>query len=198
MSDHQASAIRAIRVSDLLRQGPATGNDGAARAAARIEAAFAAGAAEARSQAETARLSQEAAQQRRIEQLESEHRAALEMAKSLFDQAIAELEKACAESLASLAITIARAILATEPHVGSATLASLLGEALGALPESASGTIAVPPNAAPASIPAGWRLTEDPALAPGTLRARVDASTVTASLERRLAQLADRLASLPE
>ncbi len=164
-----------------------------ARIASATATAFAAGQAAARVEAAEARAAQTAAHNHALKSVEARAASTESALRAASEQAFEALEKAYAQSLALVAIAIARTIIAAEPALSAETLQSLLHEALSALPEGAAGTLLLPPGAPQPAIPAGWGIAEDASLAPGTLRARVDATVVTASLERRFAQLAGEL-----
>lgn len=183
--------------TDLFRStaGPAAAPQGQpAGKREALAAAFARGEAAARAEAAQALAAQAAAHDRALKAVERRAAAAEAALRAASEHALQALEDAYLESLAPLAVAIARAVLAAEPALGTATLQSLLGEALSALPRGAAGTLFLAPGTAHPALPHGWGIIEDPAIAPGTLRAQVDATVVTASLERRLAQLAGDLA----
>ena len=122
---------------------------------------------------------------------ESRCRAELATQEARHGAALAALDSALAEALTPLALAVAQALLATEPP--AATIAALVAQVIEALPEAAAGTLRGPPAARPL-LPAGWQWRDDPALAPGTVIAELDATRVTASLAARLEQLAHELA----
>ena len=107
------------------------------------------------------------------------------------------LGEAFAESLCGLAMAVARAVIAAEPCMQRETVCSLVDEALCGAAAGAMGTVFISDDAhdaAAAAVPSGWGVAVDAMLPAGTVRAVVDASSFTASLERRLVHVAARLA----
>jgi len=200
LSDQRSASIRTVPFTDLFRIGApaaASAQTNDALNAAAAGKAFAEGETAARSAAAEARAAQAAGHDRTIKAIETRHAAAMAALQSANDQSLQAIETAWAESLVAIAIAIARSITEVEPAIAGETVQSLLREALAALPEGAAGTLFLPPGAPRPTPPAGWHIAEDPTLPAGTLRARADASVITASLDRRFAQLGARLAGLP-
>lgn len=184
------SDARAIPIAGLFRAAP-SGPPVERLLAQREAAGLAAGRAEGAAALATARADWAEARAG----LEARHRAELEAAAAGFSAAARSLEAALAELLPELALAIARKVLEAEPRVRVEPLASLVAEALAALPAGGGGTLHLAPELAvllPA--PEGWTLAADPALAPGEVRAELGASRVRASLLGRLDQLAALLA----
>ncbi len=180
-----ASLFRAVPAAGSL-VGPAGQAALAAREAQGFAAGHAAAVAELTAELTAVRDAADAA-------LRAEHAGELAEARATVRCAMAALDAALAESLAELAVDLCRAVLAAEPAVAPETLRSLVAEALAALPEGALGVVSVAPDALGAAeglLPPGWRVRADASLVAGVLRAEIDAATVTASLDRRLVQLA--------
>ena len=100
-------------------------------------------------------------------------------------------------NLSELALIVARAVVAAEPFARPETVRSLVAEALQPTPAAGVGTLYVADamlESAAEGLPQGWALVADASLAPGMVRATIGSSTFTASLDRRLALLAARLA----
>lgn len=179
---HQPPALADIPTEQLL--------------AAREAAAFAAGAAAERAafaaQHESETTARHAHFLAELDAQKAHHRAEMAAQQAMHGATLAALDAALAEALGPLALAVAQALLATEPP--AATIAALVAQVIQALPEAAAGTVRGPPAAQPL-LPAGWQWREDPALAPGTIIAELDATRVTASLAGRLEQLAQELAA---
>ncbi|MBS3961234.1 MAG: hypothetical protein KGZ61_05290 [Sandarakinorhabdus sp.] len=196
MSDRHSATIRAVPFTELFRGCASTAalaQGIEARIAAAEQKAFIAGQTAARAELAETLAAEAAAQERARKAIETRHAEQEASRNAANTQALQAIEAAYADSLAPIAIAIARTVTAAEPAISAATLQSLLREVLAALPEDAAGTLLVPPGSVHPDPPAGWRIAEDATLASGGLRARVDASVVTASLERRFAQMEGRL-----
>jgi flagellar biosynthesis/type III secretory pathway protein FliH len=154
----------------------------------------------------TARDAAHAALAPRIEQLEGEL-AAERTARSteateramIAGAAIAALQASLAEAVTGLALAIARQVLATEPGLAQATLATLVEQALAEAPAGDGGTLRLHPLHLPTAPapPPGWRLLPDPDLQPGTVIAEAGPWLSLASLGLRLEQARDALAGQP-
>lgn len=108
----------------------------------------------------------------------------------------AELAAVLSESMADLVLAGLRAILTAAPTVPAATVHSLVREALDAAPAEGGGRVCVHTSmlaVVQPLLPDGWRLDADPLLAPGAVRAEVDASVFAAALAQRLERLAPLL-----
>lgn len=178
--------MRAVGLAGLLRKGSPPDPQAAEREReAALELAYAQGLRDGEAAQLTAFTSAG-------EEQAAQHAAAIAAAFAA-QQSLAET---MAESLAELAIQVARAVIAAEPLVRPETLRSLIAEALAAAPAESGGIVLVAPNSEAASrsaLPPGWTCVADPRIAAGTARAMLGPSAFTASLERRLCQLATRM-----
>lgn len=179
--------VRTVGLAGLLRQGlPPDPHAAEREQEAALELAYTSGLRDGEAAAFAA-LTDARAQQL------AEHAAAIAAARDA-QQFLAET---IAENLAALAIQVARAVISAEPLLRLETLQSLISEALAAAPAEGGGIVFVTPSelsAAQDAIPPGWASVADPDLAPGTARAALGPSAFTASLDRRLSQLATRMA----
>jgi flagellar biosynthesis/type III secretory pathway protein FliH len=113
--------------------------------------------------------------------------------------AIAALQSSLSEALADLALAIARQVLAAEPALAQATLATLVAHALEGAPQGDIGTLRLHPLHLPAAPapPPGWCLLADPDLPPGTVIAEAGPRLALASLDLRLEQARNALEGQP-
>jgi flagellar biosynthesis/type III secretory pathway protein FliH len=194
MSDAALATPRRIGLADLLR--PAHQPSPEARAATREAEAWRRGHEAARAETAEAVAALEAALR------ESAHRAhAVEQAAA---QALAamqqKLEVAFADSLTTLALGVAKAVLAAEPTLAPATVRTFVDDLVSAVPEGACPRVRVHPDAlgpVQAVLPPGWTAWPDSALEGATLVAEVDSSSLTSGLGARLDQLSTLLQATP-
>lgn len=113
--------------------------------------------------------------------------------------AIEALQTSLADAVAGLGLAIARQVLAAEPALAPATLATLVAHALAGAPEGDCGTLRLHPLHLPAAPapPPGWRLLADPELPLGTVIAETGPWLALASLDLRLEQARDALEGEP-
>jgi flagellar assembly protein FliH len=185
-----APAPRRIGLAELLR--PVSLPSPEERAAAREAAAFRQGRAEAEAEAALRLAAADAARLALLAEAE----AAQANAAATFAALQVALDAAFADSLARLALAIARAILAAEPAVSPASVHALATDLLAAAPPDGSAILRAEPAtlaAAAPLLPPGWAARPDASLPPATLIAELDAMQLATSLEMRLAQLAAQL-----
>lgn len=191
-----SDAVLAVPFSRLFA-GPAApaGPSAAERQQAAVDAAFAAGeaAAEARLAPRIGALEAE------LDAQAARHAAQLEQAGRTAQAAMAALETALSEVVATLGLEVARHVLAREPGTGAETIGLLVADALAGLPEGSAGMVRMHPADAEAAppLPTGWALVADPTLTPGELVAERGARLSAAGLALRLEQLAGRLEANP-
>lgn len=124
--------------------------------------------------------------------LRAEAAAALDTAMQTSQAGQAALAAAYADSLADLLIAGLRTILETQPPLAPETVRSLIAEALSAAPAEGAGRFLVHPGMVEAArpfLPDGWRIAADPTTGWGSVRAEIDQTCLSASLDRRLQRL---------
>jgi flagellar biosynthesis/type III secretory pathway protein FliH len=140
----------------------------------------------------------EAAAEARLAELMAGRAADLALQAEATAAAADALLAATGEALADAGLALAGAVLGAEPAVPSAALQSLVTEALAAAPAGGQGVLHVPAGRSgdlAATLPEGWDIREDAALAPGAVRAEIGPTAILASLEARLRDLGRRLAT---
>lgn len=135
---------------------------------------------------------QAALTQQRVERLDALLRALAEP--------LAQLDEAIEQELVALALAVARQLVRREIRVNPGQIVAVVREAVSALPSSARQiTLRVHPDDAPLLREAFaleddpallWRLVEDPLISPGGCRVLTEQSSIDATLEKRLAQVA--------
>ncbi len=151
--------------------------------------------AQGRADAEAELLPRIAALEERLASEQRGHQAQLADIRMAQETALQALQSAYAESIATLALEVTAAILATEPALAPDTVASLIAEALSTARPGDVGTLRLHPALAACApeLPAGWTLVTDPDIDPTTAIAEAGPSIALASLAHRLEQARTQL-----
>lgn len=111
--------------------------------------------------------------------------------------ALAALDRAFADAIATIVTDALAAIVGAAPPLTADTLRSLIEEVVEALPEGSRATLYHAPGALPeglATLPA-IDFVADPTLPEGSFRASVGVGTISTSLSQRLQQLVQEIAA---